>query len=76
MLYTRLGQGIAGFALAAGLIRLAIGLAIGTGLMAEPAPGIFGTRTAAEWLEGGVHAMLIAIVVVALTQIRRGPAKP
>ena len=70
MLYTTLGRVAAGIALVLGLMGIALGLGVATGVIVEPEPGHYlGTRTSGEWIDRGIYRVLFAIILGVATDI-------
>ena len=76
MFFTKLGRIIAALAFALGLLEIAIGLAVATGVIAEPEPGRYlGGRRSGEWIDGGFYRVIFAIMIGIITDISRSVAK-
>ena len=76
MFFTKLGRIIAALAFALGLLEIAIGVGVATGVIVEPEPGRYlGGRTSGESIDGGFYRVIFAIIVGIITDISRSVAK-
>ena len=76
MFYTKIGRGIAILAIIFGVLRVALGFAIATGVMIEPTPGRYlGTSSSGEAIDQGLYVVLFGIILGILTDISRSLAK-
>ena len=76
MFYTKIARIVAALAFVGGLLRIALGIAVATGTIVEPEPGMYlGAVTAVEAIDQGIHYALFAIVLGVITDISRSVAK-
>ena len=76
MFYTKIARIVATLAFIGGLLRIALGVAVATGSIVEPEPGMYlGTLTTGQAIDQGVHYVLFSIVLGVITDISRSVAK-
>jgi hypothetical protein len=76
MNFTNLGVLVARFILIIGIIQLAMGISVATGILVEPEPGRYlGSNTSGQAIDKSLYYLFFAICLGVLTDISKSVTK-
>ncbi len=76
MFFTKLARIFAALAFTLGVLEIAMGFGVATGVIVETKPGGYlGTRTSGVWNDGGFYRVMFAIIIGVITGISRSVAE-